>query len=403
MYSNGKIYKLLCTDKHYYIGSTVSDLRFKIRDHKNTSSKRPDERVYKHINQLGWEHVSIQLIEDFPCNSKQELNTREDYHIELAKQSNDTLCLNFVATPPVANSAEMSSTEKLSYENGKIYTLICSDKYYYIGSTTTELRVRLNNHKCAAKKYPDRKVYNHICSIGWDKVSIKLLENYPCSSKTELNMREDYHIKKALDSKDKLCLNTTRPCMTAEEKREAQQKYVESNKEYINQRKREWARKKHEETADERAAASEAKREIRQEKSAARVARDRTIHTCDCGGSYQAYQKKRHMESKKHLAFLERGTSTTSEEYKTTRKRELQDYKNAWGRKKKAEVAAATADIRAAVKAEKRAKIAEQMEATRERVNEVHKCDCGGEYRIYQKKRHEGTAKHRAYAALTAK
>ncbi len=351
-------------------------------------------------------------------------------------------------------------TTTAMYSNGKIYTLMCDDGNYYIGATVSDLRFRLKDHKQAAKKYPNRKIYAHINLIGWERVSMELIENYPCNSKTELNLREDYYIKRALEDTQSKCLNTLRAYLTdkelddyrkayreanrdkiieykdnyrkenveriraynkkyveknAEAVKERQHAYYEANKEVITERiaeyreknkekmdayKREWARKKHEETADERAAASEAKREIRQEKSAARVARDRTIHTCDCGGSYQAYQKKRHMESKKHLAFLERGTSTTSEAYKAARKRELQDYKNAWGRKKNAEVAAATADIRAATKAEKRA---EKIAATCERVNEVHKCNCGGEYRIYQKKRHEGTAKHRAYAALTVK
>jgi hypothetical protein len=101
------------------------------------------------------------------------------------------------------------------------------------------------------------------------------------------------------------------------------------------------------------------------------------------------------MENKMHLAYLERGTATTSEEYKAARKRELQDYKNVWGRKKKAEIAAAMADIRVEAKAEKRA---EKMEATRDKVTEVHQCDCGGTYHVYLKKRHEQTKKHLTFA-----
>jgi hypothetical protein len=44
---------------------------------------------------------------------------------------------------------------------------------------------------------------------------------------------------------------------------------------------------------------------IREEKKQTRITHDRTIISCDCGGSYQNYQKKRHMESKKHQHFME--------------------------------------------------------------------------------------------------
>jgi len=35
-----------------------------------------------------------------------------------------------------------------------------------------------------------------------------------------------------------------------------------------------------------------------------RIKHDRTIIQCICGGSYQNYQKKRHEENKKHMAFI---------------------------------------------------------------------------------------------------
>ena len=63
------------------------------------------------------------------------------------------------------------------YTHSKIYKIIGTDGYYYIHSTTTELRFRLNNHKQLANKYPERHEYNHFNTIGWDNCTIELIEN----------------------------------------------------------------------------------------------------------------------------------------------------------------------------------------------------------------------------------
>jgi hypothetical protein len=43
-----------------------------------------------------------------------------------------------------------------------------------------------------SKRHPNRRVYEHINAIGWDKVRIVLIENYPCENKRALIMRENY-------------------------------------------------------------------------------------------------------------------------------------------------------------------------------------------------------------------
>ena len=42
-----------------------------------TKTKNP----YKHFNLIGWDNVSMILLEKYPCNSKQELKAREHYWI----------------------------------------------------------------------------------------------------------------------------------------------------------------------------------------------------------------------------------------------------------------------------------------------------------------------------------
>lgn len=94
-YKNGKLYKLQCDDGHYYIGSTCNELRFRLKGHKDESTKERanNRRVYNHIKSIGgWTHVRIVLIEECPCENKQQLVRKEDEMIRSCEK--DPLCLN---------------------------------------------------------------------------------------------------------------------------------------------------------------------------------------------------------------------------------------------------------------------------------------------------------------------
>ena len=85
-YKNGKIYKLWSLqsedDCEIYYGSTCDELRKRKNKHKSNkdcSSKILFEK---------YDDVRIEIIEDYPCDSKAELNKREGYHIRENK------CLN---------------------------------------------------------------------------------------------------------------------------------------------------------------------------------------------------------------------------------------------------------------------------------------------------------------------
>ena len=61
-------------------------------NHHKEASKTGTSVVYTYINSIGWDKVEIELIEDFPCTIKSELNEREEYYISQSKT--DNLCLN---------------------------------------------------------------------------------------------------------------------------------------------------------------------------------------------------------------------------------------------------------------------------------------------------------------------
>jgi len=362
-YQTSKIYRLQCEDGHYYIGATTQALDLRLKNHRNLSSTGVNN-AYTYMNTVGWDTITIVLIEEYACASKQELNKREEFYIKEAKE--DNFCLNHAHVN--------------NYKKGKIYRLLCFDGHYYYGSTTQRLNYRFHHHKHAAKEGTSR-VYTHLRTVGVDTVIIELVEDYPCNSLKELYEREDLYIQDALH--DEMCLNHHRAYVSpiekqyqqiiyteehrqesiertkryraahheeilkkeeafrqahraelaakqrdymavrnithAEELKEARvaynqahkeriyencKKYNAAHKEEIAAYKKEWAKKKAEEQAETIAAEREQARLAREQQSAERVKKDRAIHTCECGGTYQFYQKKRHMDSKKHATFL---------------------------------------------------------------------------------------------------
>ena len=85
-YQKGKIYKLINNaDDKIYIGSTISTLTKRKSSHKKKAEQKINRRVYKHLNEIGWENVDIVLVENYSCNSKDELYACERKWIDELK------------------------------------------------------------------------------------------------------------------------------------------------------------------------------------------------------------------------------------------------------------------------------------------------------------------------------
>jgi len=68
-----------------------------------------------------------------------------------------------------------------NYTNGKIYKIVNDiDNEIYVGSTIISLSRRKAQHKAKGKKNQNRKLCKNCNSIGWQNVSIVLIERYPC-------------------------------------------------------------------------------------------------------------------------------------------------------------------------------------------------------------------------------
>ena len=73
-YKNGKIYSIrFYNSNHIYIGSTTQSLSARLGGHKNGNTKS----VKHHIDNIcdgNWNECYIELIENFECKNKEELN-----------------------------------------------------------------------------------------------------------------------------------------------------------------------------------------------------------------------------------------------------------------------------------------------------------------------------------------
>ena len=150
-YQKSKIYKLVSdhTDE-IYIGSTVQKLCHRLSQHKRDCKVKKTPCMSKKLFELG--KVKIVLIENCPCDSKEELFKHERNYIETMK------CVNKLI--PGRTNAENYQDKKEHYQKKS------HDRYH---AKTEEIlkkhkEYRLKNND----KIKERKKLRTICDCGLD-------------------------------------------------------------------------------------------------------------------------------------------------------------------------------------------------------------------------------------------
>ena len=128
-YQNGKIYKIAdCNFTKCYIGSTCESLSQRMarhRRHYRFYLKNPSRCMtsFYLFDEVGIENCKIYLIENFPCNSKEELLRREGFHIQNNECVNRCLAgrtpTEYKAYYNPLNQDKIKEGYKQWYENNK--------------------------------------------------------------------------------------------------------------------------------------------------------------------------------------------------------------------------------------------------------------------------------------------
>ena len=142
-YGNGKIYKVICSETgSVYIGSTTVTLSRRMTNHR-----APNNRCMTKDFIDG----KIFLIEDYPCERKEQLESRERFHIE----SND--CVNLVIPTRTkkeyfeANKETIIKYKKKHYQDNKECIKQTHKEWYENNRENVLKRMEQNKEKLREK------------------------------------------------------------------------------------------------------------------------------------------------------------------------------------------------------------------------------------------------------------
>ena len=170
-YQNSKIYKLVSNKtSDIYIGSCLMRLSTRLSNHKSLSNTTISKKLF--INEA---IITIILIENFPCNTKNELKARELHHIT----TNNCININkpFICDIPYsdrnaymkeyyhANTEQISISQKKYYDANKEQISAYKKEYQQANS---------DKHNSRQKKYDDSHKEQRRARYAEKKLALKL-------------------------------------------------------------------------------------------------------------------------------------------------------------------------------------------------------------------------------------
>lgn len=159
-----------------------------------------------------------------------------------------------------------------NYQNSKIYKIVDNlTNAIYIGSTCKSLEQRLNQHIANNKSFKAGVYPNYVTVfkiLDNNDYKIELIENYPCATKQDLNIREGKIITQFRNNK----LNIVNRNVAGQTNKQSCAQYRLKNRLLIN-------------------------------------AKQNQKHNCCCGGKYTCANKSIHEKSKKHQTYINKSTT----------------------------------------------------------------------------------------------
>ena len=114
-YKNSKIYSIRShqTD-NIYIGSTTQRLSQRLYEHRKTYKKKTKYHYFSSFEILKYDDAYIELIENYPCDNREQLGKREGFYIRKFKKQN--ICVNkYLAGRTAKEWAKDNKAQKLKY------------------------------------------------------------------------------------------------------------------------------------------------------------------------------------------------------------------------------------------------------------------------------------------------
>ncbi|MDC3409660.1 hypothetical protein OAY23_01890 [bacterium] len=256
-YSKAKIYKIFCniTGQTYY-GSTVQPLYKRVNEHRSgfkrwKNGKYAYAKSYDIIERGDYDYS---LVEEFPCDRKEQLHSRERYWIE------NNECVNKVIPGRTQKEyREVNKERRKEYYEQNKEQIRDKQKEYYEANKGKMLE-RCKEYREANKER--RKEYRED-----NKEQIReYMKEYREANKEHI----------------------------AERKKE----YSEQNKEHIAERKKEYYEQNKEHILDKQKERYEANREKIVEQKKEKI-------VCECGSEVTKTHLARHLKTKKHLTWVE--------------------------------------------------------------------------------------------------
>tara|TARA_R110000772_G_scaffold268128_1_gene394221 strand:+ start:98 stop:610 length:513 start_codon:yes stop_codon:yes gene_type:complete len=107
-YQNSKIYKIVDKNNLIYIGSTTQDLRERFWSHRKINNNCKTKKMDR-------DSLKIELILDFPCNSKKELWDKEKEYV------NELECINRIVPNQTRKEYYHKNVDKIKIQQKITY------------------------------------------------------------------------------------------------------------------------------------------------------------------------------------------------------------------------------------------------------------------------------------------
>ena len=185
-YQNGKIYKIVSADySKCYIGSTCESLSQRLARHRayyfeylrgnKTHAKMTSTLLF---DAFGVENCKLEWVEDYPCNFKHELHTREGQHIR------NTDCVNKVIAGRTKQEYIEDNWDKIS-ANAKTYKLEHQEELkQYREDNAEHFRQKAKERYIEKKEEVNKKHREHYIQ-NHEATKARQKKNYELSKQTK--------------------------------------------------------------------------------------------------------------------------------------------------------------------------------------------------------------------------